>query len=194
VDSVYSRVIDGLLYLDEDHWDYQQRKQISIEMINQRDRQMGQNALWLIAKHPKDRFVVWAATAHLIRTGIGLTYPGTSFQPAPGWVPTGQWLSDSLGTAYFALDISPMGGSVGFIGKEKIEIGALSAGMVEYGTLGPGEQEGFVTHDELRRGGIQGSHLEGVSGTAPWADLLDGVWVIREDSPMRAYGDCATPQ
>jgi erythromycin esterase len=194
VDSFYSRVIDGLLYLDEDHWDYQQRQQISREMINQRDRQMGQNALWLIAQHPNDRFVVWAATSHLLRTGNGLSHPGTPFQLAPGWVPTGQWLADGLGSAYFALGISPMGGSVGAIGQERIQIGALAPGMVEYGALSPGEEEGFTTRDELRSGGIRGSHLEGVSGTAPWAELLDGVWVIREDRPLRAYADCATPR
>jgi erythromycin esterase len=189
--SMWERIVDGLLFLDEDHWNYQFAKLVTIEMAQLRDQQMAQNVLWWLSQRPQERVIVWGASIHLAQTHSGLDIPSASAQgySRQNSVPSGQWLSDSLGDDYFAVAISAAGGWIGKKDGEWIEeVGSAARDALEQRQAGGGLR--LLTRKDIPSGSSRALMIGGSQGTAKWAELFDAVLVLPSERPVERRPDC----
>lgn len=183
--------MDGLVFLDEDYWDYQLAGRATIEMAQLRERQMALNVLWWMSQHPQERMILWGANIHVARTHAGLDIPMAA---ARGYsrrnsVPAGQWLAESLGKNYFAVAISAARGQTGRIGAESLDaVGPAAPGQLEH-EIPEGALRSLMRED-LPRGASPGLMMGGSPATANWAQLFDAVLVLPSERPVARRADC----
>jgi erythromycin esterase-like protein len=191
--SMWARVVDGLLYLDEDHWDYQFEKRATVETVSLRNQQMGQNVLWWLSRYPKEKVIVWAANFHVAQTHREYQFSSAT---AKGHareysVATGQWLADSLGEDYFTIAVSAAGGAYGFVNEDWSEaFGPATASMLEHGALG-GTLQLLPRSELLARGRAEATMMGSSVDTAEWGKLFDALLVIPTERPVEAPAGCA---
>ncbi|MEY4546515.1 MAG: hypothetical protein RL685_2710 [Pseudomonadota bacterium] len=190
--SLWARVVEGLLVLDEDHWDYQFAKRSTIETEQLRNQQMGQNVSWWLSQDPNAKVIVWAASVHLARTHRGFDSPvaAANGNSRENGVSAGQWLADGLGQDYFAVAVSAAAGSHGLAsGEWRESLGPADASMLEHAALGGALQ--LLPRSELSARGRAGALLMGGSvDTAEWGTLFDAVLVLPQERPVEARAGC----
>ncbi|WEN16203.1 erythromycin esterase family protein [Rhodanobacter sp. AS-Z3] len=146
-----------------------------------RDRGMYQNLMWLRKQWPAGtRIVVWCASVHAAKTLAGSNTPVR---------PLGSYVSEALGNHAAAIGFSALGGSYGHVGGRGLPrmLAPASPGSLEsrtFATTGPRSLR-FVDHKQLQAlGRVSARALEyGHSETLDWSTLLDGVIVLREETP-----------
>lgn len=190
--SFWARVVDGLLYLDEDHWDYQFQKRATIETEQLRNQQMGQNVLWWLSQNPQAKVIVWAANIHVARTHRGFDSPlatAKGFSRENG-VSAGQWLADGLSKDYFALAVSAARGAYGTAnGGWSEAVGPADKSMLEHGALEGSLQ--LLPRSALIARGRSASLMMGAAvATAEWGNLFDAVLVLPRERPVEARAGC----
>jgi erythromycin esterase len=180
-----AHVADGLLFLDEDHWDYQNRHSVTRQMESLRDREMGQNVLWIAAQHPGEKLVVWLANWHGSRTLAGYSSGEDSAPPAGYMVPAGQWLADALGDGYYSLAVSAASGKTGMQREgDTYDLNLARPGMLEHDVLGSGASFRLFLRAELARAGDRAqTFVYGAPATANWSVIFDGILFVREERP-----------
>jgi erythromycin esterase-like protein len=190
--SLWARVVEGLLYLDEDHWDYQFEKRATIETEQLRNQQMGQNVSWWLSQDPQAKVIVWAASVHLARTHRGLDSPAAT---ANGYsrengVSAGQWLADSLGRGYFAIAVSAAAGAYGMANGAWVEsVGPADASMLEHAAIG-GALQLLPRSELLERGRSVALMLGSGPSTAEWGKLFDAALVLPSERPVATRAGC----
>jgi erythromycin esterase len=188
VESFWARVMDGLVFIDEDHWDYQAKQKITIEMVSLRNREMGRNILWLLDQYPDQKTILSLASVHAARTHAGFCNESL---PRYLWrensVPAGQWLAEALGKSYFAVGITAASGE---IAAAEPAVGPATPGMIEYGALSRQVPVELLGKQALReRGAAQGLAMGG-PGRMDWGQAFDALVVLREERPLDLPG-CA---
>ena len=189
----WERVVDGLIFLDEDHWDYQQRRYIADQMKSLRDRQMAENLLWLRARHPNERFIVLNHNGHIVRESLPTTcrIPEHYHGPDP-IVPMGRWLASRLGPDYVAIGLSAASGQSGLPRGEVMPVEAAGADSLEFAALGAGTDWIFLDRATLRAQGPRASgHLTEPPGPSlEWARFFDGLIAFSRMTPNRLRPGC----
>jgi erythromycin esterase-like protein len=187
VESFWARVMDGLVFIDEDHWDFQAKKKITIEMVSLRNREMGKNILWLLDHHPGERLILSLASIHASRTHAGLVLPEQlpRYLRRDNSVPAGQWVAESLGQKYFVLGVTAASGETA---EAEPKLGPATPDMVEYGVLSRQSEVELLLKSQLaEKGTCQGLAMGGPV-EMDWARAFDALLVLQRERPLNLSG------
>jgi erythromycin esterase len=192
--SFWERVVEGLRYLDEDHWSYQVTQVVSSVMGNARDLQMASNVLWLKKQYPGERLIVLAANDHLRRRAAqDLQCDDPTHRHGNELVvPMGHTLAEALGPDYFVLGMSAASGAWGMPQKDAEPVGPARTGMIEHAALEAGGDRVLLGRPALERLGVVTSLGLGSSerSTTAWGAQYDAVLVSRSTAPHRVAPTC----
>ncbi|MGH9736572.1 MAG: erythromycin esterase family protein [Candidatus Acidiferrales bacterium] len=149
------------------------------EQIVGRDKSMFQNFEWLRRQYPRRKIIVWAATVHIAKRGdpAWADHTGRNF---------GLYVHHEYGTRAFSLGFSALNGSYRQ-GRDVHELPAAPRNSLEPRALqGSGSDAVYVGPAELAKmGTVPGAIYWHSYQTLPWANLLDGVVVFREEYPPK---------
>ncbi|HEY6138656.1 MAG TPA: erythromycin esterase family protein [Thermoanaerobaculia bacterium] len=166
----------------------------NVEVYAMRDRQMGDNLVWLAReKYPKRKIIVWAATAHNARNLAGID-PGKAKHPklyttktASGdavWRPMGDVAHRALGKELYSVGfISHEGEWARYPAKEAQPVPVPSAGSLEDLFARAGFTTAFL---DFRRAPawLHETLLSQMFGhtemRADWSNVVDGVVFLRK--------------
>ena len=152
---------------------------------NLRDVGMYENLRWHRARWPQGtRLIVWCATVHAAKRLDGLAVDMT---------PMGAYVHAAYGTRAAVIGFSALGGTFGNPGAagEPNALGASLPHSLEAVALGGsgGENMGlrYIDHKRLKRLGTIAARPINYRKlhAAPWADVLDGLVVIREERAIK---------
>jgi erythromycin esterase-like protein len=192
--SFWERVVDGLRYLDEDHWSYQVTQVVSSVMGNARDLQMASNVLWLKKQYPGERLILLAANDHLRRRAAqDLQCDDPTHRHGNELVvPMGHALAEALGPDYFVLGMSAASGAWGMPRKNAEAIGPARPGMIEHAALHAASDRVLLARPALERLGVATSLGLGssVRSTTAWGAQYDAVLVSKSTAPHRVAPTC----
>jgi len=161
------------------------KKPVDIGITNLRDRQMGENFLWLAkAAYPTSKVIVWAATSHIARNR------GTILKEPDPKVSLGDWIDKAMVDEVYALGFTAYEGRWRTFGMpEPAEVKAADENSLEALLFKAGFKFAWL---DFRDRGPDGAWLrEPVSSrplgynpkTADWTRILDGIFFLRETFP-----------
>lgn len=146
-----------------------------------RDRAMYRNFRWLRAQWPRGtRIVVWTASVHAAKS------PDGAFRPF------GSYLHADFGARAAAIGFSALAGSYGNVGGHGAphRLAPAVEGSLEARAFAPPGASSwrFLDQAQLRALGRRASRVldYGKPATRDWAQVLDGVVVLREETAARA--------
>jgi erythromycin esterase len=153
--------------------------------INLRDRQMGDNFVWLAKQaYPDRKIIVWAATGHIIRQRYSHT---NAYGPA---VPMGDWIDKVLGPEVYSVGFTAYEGWWGTVEMPMpAEAPPAVRNSLEELLFSAGFAYAFL---DLRNSGPGGPWLRGpllcralryMPVLTDWSRLLDGIFFLRKTSP-----------
>ncbi|MBS0295991.1 MAG: erythromycin esterase family protein [Proteobacteria bacterium] len=144
------------------------------DYVRGRDRSMAMNFRWLLAQAPRQKVIVWAATAHLAKD----SYKGH---------PTiGSEIVQAYGPRAFVLGFSAGGGRYRYSRDKSPEIPSAPAGSLEAQALkGVKDGASYVGPARLKRMGVvQAAPFEhGALSARDWSEVMDGVVVFQAERP-----------
>ncbi len=155
------------------------------QVFNLRDRQMGENFVWLAKQaFPTRKIIVWAGASHIMRNHASILNeqdPVTSM---------GDWVEKALGPEVYALGFTAYRGQYGKLGtSELMDVKPAAANSLEDLLFKAGLEFAWLDLGDL---GPDGVWLKGpISSrpqrfepkTADWTRLLDGMFFIRDMRP-----------
>lgn len=151
-----------------------------------RDRAMYQNLTWLLSQWPRNtKVVVWTASVHASKTPIDSVSRGaTSF---------GTYVHRTMGDQAYALGLSALDGTYGTIGGQGPihDLTLPPPGSLEaLAFASPGGQGDmrFLSSTVLKQlGNVPGrAFVYSRFQSLPWSDYLDGILVLRTETPAKA--------
>lgn len=157
------------------------------EIMNLRDRGMGENLVWWAERFPEKRIIVWAATSHLVRDRTGIEN-----DPVPEMIPAGQVAHTALEDEMYTIAFVGTGGTTG--GVREGDIGPVPSpppGSLDARWHSLGQPYGFVDLEALSRsnGWPARPFVTGAIGYRPmetrWERHIDAIFFIREQAPNR---------
>ncbi len=185
-DTFWVRVVDGLRFLDRDHWDFQARGYVTYELGNARDLLMAQNLLWLKKQFPNERMILLAANSHVMRESWAhprCDDPSHDHGDGP-LVPMGRTVSAAIPDDYFAIAISAAAGRTGLPGSEVEELPRATNEMVEFFALDLPGLWGFRDRAQLREHGLSpSSHIAPPTLLSSWDTRFDGLIAFKAMAP-----------
>ena len=154
---------------------------------NVRDKAMADNLLWLMnTRYPGQKIILWLASFHAARDlGILAEPPGGS-DPTDraGFRSMGNWLSEALGPAYFALAMTAYEGRIGNPPQRKeMVVGPAPRGSID-ASWAPAV-DGFRVVPRIGLGDTPTeARFVGLHAfIAPWARVFDAGLVFRTVTP-----------
>jgi len=153
------------------------------DTFNRRDRQMGENFVWL-AKHafPTRKIVAWSAMSHVIRNR-------DSVLEGP-LVSMGDWIDKAMGSEVYTLGFTAYQGRFGKPGAAlPFEIKPADEGSLEdlmfradftYAWL---DFRNLPTDGRWLQGPLSSRTIGYQFKTADWTKIMDGIFFIREMTP-----------
>ncbi len=154
-----------------------------------RESGMYDNFLWHRERlAPGSKVIVWCATVHAVST---LEPVGRDYMPFGGYI------RELLGQQAAVVGVSAYSGSYGWYKNPPKILDIASPESLEGRVyLEPGGDLRYVSKEELRRlGTIEARPIYySQPTTAAWADLLDGLVIIREERPPQYVRDPWRPQ
>jgi erythromycin esterase len=153
--------------------------------LNLRDRQMGDNLIWLAQRaYPKRKIVVWSATSHIIRRRdvfIGRNDPV---------IPMGEWVDRAIGSEVYVLGFTAYQGRWGEAGaSQTTDLPPADPKSLEGLLSFTGFPYAFLDFRNPAGGGewlrepIVCRLLKNTPITADWPRIADGLFFIREMVP-----------
>jgi erythromycin esterase len=153
--------------------------------INLRDRQMGENLLWLAQRaFPTKKIIVWAATSHILRRRYSMAGKRDPM------IPMGEWLDKAMGSEVYVLGFTAKQGRWGTVQmSESTELAAaapnsledlLSAAGFEFAWLG---FQNLLAEGVWLREPLSCRVLRYLPTTTDWTHFMDGVFFIKETFP-----------
>ncbi len=157
---------------------------------NLRDKQMGENAIWLVNhRFPKEKVILWGATYHFCRNlnrtdsiDMGGDYSKKKTMGDVLW----KVLEDDM----FTIGFTAYRGKKGNQYEGNSDIGVASQGSMEY--LLKDFQYAFLAFPEFRNNPNSPTNIEmrllGYLGKkSNWADHLDAIFFINDMTPSSGY-------
>jgi erythromycin esterase len=153
--------------------------------INLRDRQMGDNFIWLAKRaYPARKIVIWAATSHIVR------HSGLSPDLQDPMIGMGDWIDKAMGPDVYALGFTSYKGRWGTVEMaEPTELPAAAPNSLEDLFYSAGFEYAFM---DFRNAPADGSWLRAplscralrsVPVTTDWTRVMDGIFFIKEMFP-----------
>ena len=161
------------------------KQSLPSRVFNLRDRQMGENFVWLAKQaYPGRKIIVWAGTSHILRNHASILN-----EPDPV-TSMGDWVEKALGPEVYALGFTAYRGRYGKLGTSQtmdMEPAAensledlLFKAELEFAWLDlavPGPDGLWL------REPISSRPLRHEPKTADWTRLMDGIFFIRDMQP-----------
>lgn len=142
-----------------------------------RDRAMFDHLRWFLARWPRHiKVIVWTATVHAVKQPVR----------SGSYKPLGAWVHEQYEIGAAAIGFTALDGSYGWPGKPSRPVVSPARHSLERSVPadsgpGPWYLDGRTLH---RLGRIPGEALSYAKPlTASWADLLDGMIVLRREHP-----------
>ncbi|MEN6312237.1 MAG: erythromycin esterase family protein, partial [Acidobacteriota bacterium] len=153
--------------------------------FNRRDRQMGDNLIWLAQRaFPDRKIIVWAGTSHVIRHR---NVPGDPGNPR---ISMGDWVAEAMGSEVYTLGFTAYGVRWGAVGaSESTEVAPAAPDSREDLLFSAGFEYAWL---DFRNPAADGHWLrEPLSCrsvgykpmTADWSRVMDGMFFIKEMFP-----------
>lgn len=149
-----------------------------------RDKAMYENLLWIRAHWPKGvRVIVWCASVHAAKTSDGVR---------EGFRPLGSYVHEEFGDEAAAIGFSALDGSYGNVGGGGAPhaLGIASEGSLEARAYedASGHASRFLDFPQLKAMGVISARAlnYGKPMTVDWSKLLDGMVVLRRETPAVA--------
>lgn len=149
------------------------------EGFNRRDRAMYEAFRWHAARlAPGSKIIVWCATIHAAKDLSGITDAGSR-------IPLGSYLHRDLGDRAAAIGFSAQAGSWARIRPPAKPLAPAPPDSLEAQALGPdGAGMRYLDRSELAHLGPIASRARGETfSRVPWAQVIDGLVVFREERP-----------
>jgi erythromycin esterase-like protein len=189
----WERVLQGLLFLDEDHWQLQEKKYVPTALFSLRDQQLADHLLWLMARHPGERVIVLAHHGHIRRDAVPLIcdkpehHHGTETALAMGQV-----IARALGDDYVSIGISAAAGQSGLTRGEPTPVPVATERSLEFPALGLTPDRIFVDHARLKSMGPRVSQHQTTSPDLEldYSRLYDGMIIFSQMSPNQLRAGC----
>lgn len=163
------------------------------EIFNLRDRQMGENLLWLARERfAGKKIIVWAATSHSSRSRQNIRSYERDKIPDPGMIPMGDYVWKELGEQAYVLAFVAHHGRVAVRSRAPWDIAPPRAESLE-DWLGHSQYD-FAILDwrslPQEAQWLADTLLARPMGYTPmrarWPEIMDGVMFIREMTPSLA--------
>ena len=153
--------------------------------FNLRDRQMGDNLIWLAKRaYPTRKIVVWSAASHISRHYNLLGNPNGPF------VPMGDWLDKAMGSEVYSLGFAAYKGRWGEVGMSaSIEVSPAAPNSLEDLFFSAGFNYAVMDFRNLAADGtwlrapLSCRFLKYKPVTSDWTRILDGMFFIKEMFP-----------
>lgn len=164
------------------------------EAFGIRDRQMGENLLWLAReKYPARKIIVWAATVHNARNLGEITVADSAVQELyRQFHPMGDYVVEALGAGAYSLGFTAYEGSAGAAGMEPTELESPTSGSLEDLMARAGLENAIVDFRDPPEGGdwLRTPHISRPLGysemEADWGSVMDGMVFTRTMTPSEA--------
>jgi erythromycin esterase-like protein len=164
-------------------WDFRQNVPKSVDESildrNDRDHWMYVNFQWLLSRLPAhSKVIVWAANVHVAKDLSGV--PGKE-----GLVPFGLYVRREFKSHAFALGFSAYSGSYAMTGQPVLQLSVAPDDSLEAQALaGRDSDTVYIPLEQLRKFGLVAARPLGTSfSMARWDEVLDGLFVFREEQP-----------
>ncbi|XXF80122.1 erythromycin esterase family protein [Myxococcaceae bacterium GXIMD 01537] len=152
--------------------------------FNDRDRSMFMNLEWLLSQSPKPRkVIVWLATLHAAKD---LKQLDTDDRHR---IPLGSYVHEKFGAHAFVLGFSALSGSysLGSTARTYVIAPAPADSLEGWAFSNHTADTRYLDGRQLRDVGPRSARpLTYAWMTAPWATVMDGLLVFREEAPPRA--------
>ena len=153
------------------------KKDQQLKWINDRERSMYLNFIWLRRQLPSDsKVIVWAATVHTAKDLSRV--PGME-----GRVSLGSYIHSELKKAVFSFGISAYSGTFAFTNQPVRKLSDASPSSLEaQAIVRSGDDIVYLSRKQLRSFNAVPARLLGTDFiTAEWSEVFDGVLVFREE-------------
>jgi erythromycin esterase-like protein len=151
--------------------------------FNDRDRSMFMNLEWLLSQSPRPRkAIVWLATLHAAKD---LQHLDTDARHA---IPFGSYVHEKYGARSFVLGFSALSGSysLGSTARTHAIPPARADSLEAWAFSNHAADTRYLDGRQLRDFGPRVARpLNYAWATAPWASVMDGLLVFREENPPR---------
>ncbi|MBN8705282.1 MAG: erythromycin esterase family protein [Bacteroidetes bacterium] len=154
--------------------------------FNQRDRQMGENLVWLMRnQYPQEKIIVWAASSHISRNRHEIR---NRKEADTAMVPMGQQVWDTFRDSSYVLGFTAGGGRVGIREKKPWDLAKASSGTLEYWLEQTGNQNLWLDFKQLPgdhwlRDTLRARPFGYSSMLARWPEMMDGLFYIQTMTP-----------
>ena len=161
------------------------KKPVDTGIFNLRDRQMGENFIWLAKQaHPTRKIIVWAGTSHIIRN-----HGSVSNEPDP-MISMGEWIDKTMGPEVYALGFTAYQGRWRTFGmSEPMDVKAAAENSLENLLYEADLKFAWLDFRNLAADGLwlreplSSRPLGYNPKTADWTRIMDGMFFIRETFP-----------
>jgi len=161
------------------------KKPVDTGIFNLRDRQMGENFLWLADEaYPTRKIIVWAATSHITRNR------GSILNEPDPMISMGDWIDKTMGPEVYALGFTAYEGRWRTFGmSEPMDVKAAAENSLENLLYEADLKFAWLDFRNLAADGLwlreplSSRPLGYNPKTADWTRIMDGMFFIRETFP-----------
>jgi erythromycin esterase len=161
------------------------KKPVDMSITNLRDRQMGENFVWLAKQAlPTRKIVVWAAASHIARNR------GSILSEPDPMISMGDWIDKAMGSEVYALGFTAYEGRWRtFEMSEPRDVEAAAKNSLEDLLFKAGFKFAWLDFRNLAADGVwlreplSSRPLGHNPKTADWTRIMDGMFFVRETFP-----------
>jgi len=152
--------------------------------FNRRDRQMGDNLIWLAQRaRPARKIIVWAGTSHVVR------YRNVPGDPRDSRISMGDWVAEAMGSEVYALGFAAYQGRWAAVGSELTVLAPAAPNSLEDLLFSAGFEYAWLDFGHPAAGGewlrepLSCRSLGYRPMTADWSRIMDGIFFVKETFP-----------
>lgn len=164
------------------YWDMVSGNEMAV-----RDLQMAENIIWLAEKvYPGKKIIVWAHNVHVSKSTQGIK---TAIDPINGffstYAPLGVTVHKHFGKAAYTIGFTAGAGTFIDFNDGKLQtISPLDPNSIEATLSKTGYKYSFTNYQSLKGKPASGMLMDYIPGTAVWTDVLDGLFFIKNATPV----------
>lgn len=155
-------------------------------IFNQRDRQMGENLIWLMRnQYPQEKIIVWAASSHISRNRHEIR---NRKDADTAMVPMGQLVWETFRDSSYVLGFTTGKGRAGIRGKTWWDLANPQTESIEYWLKNSGDRLQWLDFSSLPpkhylRDTLLARPFGYSSMLARWPEMMDGLFYIPVMTP-----------